>query len=171
MIELSKERIEQILHEETPKKEDSSTILRSIYTRYRRLYEQYLEDMDVLSDEKIAAFRKYSEETMALIRVYYMDIPEKTCEAIKAFEDEYSAELLGSGWKRYLLDSYEAFKEECETECHSEEDYRAQFKKQALTAFYKKMDSIFREGFDTEDKTVSNAVGGIAGLLFGRKKE
>ena len=34
MIELSKERIAQILHEETVKKEDADTILRSIYTRY-----------------------------------------------------------------------------------------------------------------------------------------
>ena len=39
MIELSNERVEQILHEETVKKEESGTILRSIYIRYVRLYE------------------------------------------------------------------------------------------------------------------------------------
>ena len=41
MVELSNERIEQILHEETMKKEELETILRSIYTRYMRLYEKY----------------------------------------------------------------------------------------------------------------------------------
>lgn len=44
MIELSHERIEQILHEETVKKEDLDTILRGIYFRYMRLYERYFAD-------------------------------------------------------------------------------------------------------------------------------
>ena len=38
MVELSNERIDQILHEETAKTEELTTILRSIYTRYMRLY-------------------------------------------------------------------------------------------------------------------------------------
>ena len=45
MIELSNERIEQILHEETVKEEKVSTILRGIYTRYMRLYEKYFSDI------------------------------------------------------------------------------------------------------------------------------
>ena len=48
MVELSKERIAQILHEETVKKEDSDTILRSVYTRYMCLYEKYFADIDGL---------------------------------------------------------------------------------------------------------------------------
>ena len=40
MVELSKVRIGQILHKETTKKEDLETILRSLYTRYMRLYEK-----------------------------------------------------------------------------------------------------------------------------------
>ena len=34
--------MEQILHEETAKKEESQTILRSTYTKHMRLYERYL---------------------------------------------------------------------------------------------------------------------------------
>lgn len=54
MIKLSNERIEQILHEETVKKEKSATILRGIYNRYMRLYEDYFADIDALNDDKIA---------------------------------------------------------------------------------------------------------------------
>ena len=61
MVELSNERIGQILHEETTKKEESETILRGIYTRYMRLFEKYLADIDALNDEKIADFKKYHE--------------------------------------------------------------------------------------------------------------
>ena len=41
MVELSNERISKILHEETAKKEELSTILRGIYTRYMHLFEKY----------------------------------------------------------------------------------------------------------------------------------
>ena len=75
MIKLSNERIEQILHEETVKKEKSATILRGIYNRYMRLYEDYFADIDALNDDKIAEFRNYHEETRSLIKYYYMDIP------------------------------------------------------------------------------------------------
>ena len=54
MIKLSNERIEQILHEETVKKEELATILRSIYNRYMWLYEKYFADIDALNDEKIS---------------------------------------------------------------------------------------------------------------------
>ena len=54
MVELSNRRIEQILHEETAKKEELATILRGIYTRYMHLYESYFADIDALSDDKVA---------------------------------------------------------------------------------------------------------------------
>ena len=54
MVELSNERIEQILHEETKKTEALPTILRGIYTRYMRLYERYFADVDALNDGRIA---------------------------------------------------------------------------------------------------------------------
>ena len=53
----------------------------------------------------------------------------------------------------------------------SEKRLKAEFKKQALEAFYKEMDDVFREGFGTGSKTVADAVGGITGLLFGKEKK
>ena len=76
MVELSNERIEQILNDETGKTEDVKTILRGIYTRYVNLYERYFADFDKLNEEKIEAFKKYHEETRSLIKYYYMDIPQ-----------------------------------------------------------------------------------------------
>ena len=111
MVELSKERIEQILHEETMKKEELETILRSIYTRYMRLYEKYFADIDALNDDEVAELRKYHEETRSLVRYYYMDIPLDICMGLKEFENKYSANLLGPEWHEYLFDSYEEFKE------------------------------------------------------------
>ena len=46
MIELSKERIDQIVYDETPKTDVLPTILRSVYNRYMRLYEDYFTDLD-----------------------------------------------------------------------------------------------------------------------------
>ena len=63
MVEFSKERIGQILHEETMKKEETETILRGIYTRYMLLYERYFADIDTLDDDKIAELKKYHEDT------------------------------------------------------------------------------------------------------------
>ena len=57
MVELSNERIEQILHEETKKTEALPTILRGIYSRYMNLYEQYFADIDALNDDQIAEFQ------------------------------------------------------------------------------------------------------------------
>ena len=56
MIELNNERMEQILHDETAKTEDLTTILRGIYTRYMILYERYFAGFDALNDDKIAEF-------------------------------------------------------------------------------------------------------------------
>ena len=79
MIELSTERIEQILNEETVKKAETTAILRSIYTRYMLLYERYFTDIDALNDDKIAQFKNYHEETISLFKYYYLDIPQDTC--------------------------------------------------------------------------------------------
>ena len=83
MVELSKERVEQILHEETMKKEELETILRSIYTRYMHLFENYFADLDALNDDKVAELKKYHEETKSLVRYYYLDIPQDICMDIK----------------------------------------------------------------------------------------
>ena len=65
MIELSNERIEEILHKETGKTEELTTILRGIYIRYMRLYERYYADIDALNDDVIAELKNYLEETKA----------------------------------------------------------------------------------------------------------
>ena len=170
MIELSKERIEQILHEETIKKEELETILRSIYTRYMRLYEKYFADIDALNDDEIAELRKYHEETMSLVKYYYMDIPLDICAGIKEFENTYSVNLLGPEWHEYLFDSYEGFREKSKSKNKSEEYLKAEFAKQALAAFYEAMDYVFREGFGTGSQTAKSVVSGITGLLFGKEK-
>ena len=52
MVELSNERVDQILHEESQKTEELKTILRGVYIRYMRLYERYFDDIDALNDDK-----------------------------------------------------------------------------------------------------------------------
>ena len=166
MVELSKERIEQILHEETAKKEELDTILRSIYTRYRRMYEKYFADIDALNDDKIAELRKFHEETRSLVRYYYMDIPQDICTGLREFDNKYSANLLGPEWHKYLFDSFKSFKEENRGRNKSKEHLKAEFAKQTLTAFYEAMDYIFREGFGTADKTTENTLSEIIGKFF-----
>ena len=167
MIELSNERIQKILHEETAKKEDLDTILRSVYTRYMRLYEKYFADLDALNDDSVAELRKYHEETQSLVRVYYMDIPVDICAGLKEFENQYSDKLLGPEWHEYLLDNYEDFKAYSRIRDKSDEYYKAEFKKQAMDVFYDSMDYIFRDGFDTDSQTTRKVVNGLTGLLFG----
>ena len=70
MVELSRERIEQMLQEETAKKEELANILRGIYTRYMRLYEKYLADIDALNDDEIGKLRAFHKETRSLFRYY-----------------------------------------------------------------------------------------------------
>ena len=70
MVELSNERIKQMLEEETKETEDLTTILRAIYTRYMNLYERYFADLEALNDDKIQEFKKYHEETRSLIKYY-----------------------------------------------------------------------------------------------------
>lgn len=169
MIELSTERIEQILHEETAKKEELDTILRSIYTRYMRLYENYFADIDALNDDKIAEMKNYHEETKSLVKYYYMDIPQDVCMQIDEFEKEYSDKLLGPEWHEFLFRSYAEFKGESQDEEKSEKVLKAEFSEQALTYFYEAMDYVFRDGFDTGSKTVEQTKGWLSGLLFGKE--
>lgn len=170
MLELTNNRIEQILHEETTKKEELSTILRGIYTRYMRLYEQYFADIDALNDDMIAEFRKQQEETDSLVRYYFLDIPEDICEQLKEFNEKYNSKLLGPEWHKCLFDLYEDFKKESWTE-KSEESLKAEFAEQALASFYDAMGSVFREGFGTGSKSGENVINGIAGLLFGKQEK
>ena len=170
MKELTNERIEQILHEETTKKEELSTILRGIYTRYMRLYEQYFADIDALNDDMIAEFRKDQEETDSLVRYYYLDIPEDICGHIKEFNEQVNARLLGPEWHKCLFDLYEDFKRESWAK-KTEEIFKSEFEKKALESFYDATGSVFREGFGTGSKTHENVLNGIAGLLFGKQEK
>lgn len=170
MVELSNERIDRILHEETVKKEETETILRSIYTRYMRLYEKYLENIDGLNDAEIAKLREYHEETISLVKNYYMDIPQDICTWLREFDNTYSVNLLGPEWHEFLFSKYEEFKEKSRDKSKGEDYLKAEFKRQTLMAFYDTMDYIFREGFGTGSLTTKKVVSGIAELLFGKKQ-
>lgn len=169
MVELSNERIKQMLEEETKETEDLTTILRAIYTRYMNLYERYFSDLDALNDDKIAEFKKYHEETKSLIKYYYMDIPQDVCAGINEFEEKAGDKLLGREWKKTLYDAYTEFREKYKVKDRSDEYYQEAFKKEALKAFYDAMDSVFRDGFGTGSQTAKDMFDGISGLLFGKK--
>ena len=169
MVKLSNERIKEMLEEETKETEDLTTILRAIYTRYMNLYERYFAEPEALNDDKIAEYKKYHEETKSLIKYYYMDIPQDVCAAINEFEEKAGDKLLGREWKKTLYDAYTEFREKCKVRDRSEEYYQEAFKKEALKAFYDAMDYVFRSGFGTGSQTVQEAIGGITGLLFGKK--
>jgi hypothetical protein len=68
----------------------------------------------------------------------------------------------------YLSGSYKEFTEKSKSANIGEEYLKAEFAKQALTAFYAAMDYVFREGFGTNSQTVKDVVNGITGLLFGK---
>ena len=171
MIELNNERIEQILHDETTKKEELTTILRGIYTRYMNLYERYFSDPASLNDDKIAEFKKYHEETKSLIKYYYLDIPQDICLGIREFEENISDKLLGRDWKKNLYDVYDEFKAKNKAWNKSEEYYQAEFSKMAMKEFYEAMETIFRSGFGTDSQTSKDIFNGITGLLFGKKEK
>ena len=170
MIELSKERIEKILNEETAKTVELKTLLRSIYTRYMRMYEKYFSDIDALNDNTISELRKYNEETKSLVRYYYLDIPKDIYEGIRQFENKSVANLLGPKWRKYLSDNFAAFKEEHDDEYRSEKSLKEAFAKQALKDFYDAMDYVFREGFGTDSQSAKEFTNGLSGLLFGKGK-
>ncbi len=172
MIQLSDERVQEMLHKETVKKEDRDTILRSIYARYMRLYERYFADIDALNEDAVAEMRNFHEETISLIKYYLMDIPEDTCGGIRKFEKMYTDKLLGSDWRRFLFGQYEDFKAESrDMGAKSEDYYKAAFAKKALTGFYDAMEYIFRPGFGTESEAGKQIMNGISGLLFGKEKK
>ena len=171
MVELSNERIKQMLEEETKKTEDLTTILRAIYTRYMNLYERYFAEPEALNDDKIAEYKKYHEETKSLIKYYYMDIPQDVCAAINEFEEKAGDKLLGREWKKTLYDANTEFREKYKVKDRSDEYYQEAFKKEALKAFYDAMDSVFRDGFGTGSQTAKDMFDGISGLLFGKKEK
>lgn len=168
MVELTNEVIERILHKETAKKEETATILRAVYTRYMLLYEKYFADIDALNDETVAGLRGYNEETASLVKYYYLDIPADVCEGIKAFEEKYSAGLLGPEWKKTLAESYERFREK--NTGLKEKPLKEAFAKQSLSDFYDAMDYLFRDAFGTASKIGENVLSGLTGLLFGNSK-
>ena len=168
MIELSNERIEQMLHEETVKQEETITILRGVYTRYMHLYEKYFADIDALNDDIIASFRNYHEETKSLVKYYYMDIPQDICKCLITFDNEYNEKLLGAEWHKYITSVYKDFKSKNKNK--SQEYLKNEFRKQTLAAFYEAMDYIFRDGFGTGSQTFDSVVSGISNLLFGKEK-
>ena len=165
MVELSNERVDQILHEETHKTEELITILRGIYIRYMRLYERYFADIDALNDDRIAELYKFHEETKSLIKYYYMDIPLDICTALIEFDKQYSAKLLGTHWRRYIFDSFNEFKSDNGDK--SEKCLKADFEDKILTAFYETMDYILRDGFGTGSESAKEIKDGLADLLFG----
>ncbi len=165
MVELSNERVDQILHEETFKTEELITILRGIYIRYMRLFERYFDDIDTLNDEKIAELNKFHEETKSLIKYYYMDIPLDICTVLFEFDKQYSEKLLGSNWRRYLFDSLKKY--ESDRGDKSKEGLKADFENNILTAFYEAMDYIFRDGFGTYSESTKKVEDGLVNLLFG----
>ena len=168
MVELSNERVEQILHEETKKTEELATILRSIYTRYMRLYEQYFADIDALNDDKIAELKEYHEETRSLVKYYYMDIPQDVCIGLADFDKTYGNKLLGPNWHKTLFDNYEDFRNGNILNFDTEEDLKAHYAERLLTAFYGEMDDVFRESFETVSKTAERVAEGLSDLLFGK---
>lgn len=168
MLELNNERLDQILHIETPKTEPLPVILRCIYTRYIRLYEQYFADIDALNDKKIAELRKFHEETLALVKYYYMDIPHDICMDIDEFEEKFSDDLLGYNWHEVLFENYEEFRERYEDEFEDVIDSRIKKEYRDLTmkAFYLSMDDIFRDGFGTSSRNASEMLEKLSGLFF-----
>ena len=171
MLELSHERIGCILEEETPKTEEMTTILRAIYTRYMVLYEKYFADIDALDSDRIAELKKYHEETQSLIKYYYMDIPQDICRGLNEFEEKSSSLLLGPNWHQYLFKSYDDFKEENGIYGIKDKEFKTEYAKSVLKAFYETMNHIFRDGFGTGTKTVEKMVSGISSLLFGKREE
>ena len=165
MIELSKERIDEILHKETLKTEDQKTLLRAIYGRYMHLYEDYFSDTDKLNEKKITQLQKYHEETKSLLKYYYMDIPYDVCTALIEFDKQYTDKLLGKDREDFLSGYFNQFKNESRNKNRSEEELKADFAKEKLKNFYEAMDSVFRESFGTDSVTVDKTVNWFKNLF------
>jgi hypothetical protein len=98
-----------------------------------------------------------------------MDIPQDICHEIHEFEEKVSDKLLGRDWKTHLYDIYEEYKAKNKDWNKKEEDYKAEFPKAAIDAFYEAMESIFRDAFGTNSATAKEFIEGVGGLLFGKK--
>lgn len=166
MIELSKERIDQIVYDETPKTDVLPTILRSIYNRYMHLYENYFADLDSLNDNKIAELRKYHKETKELIKYFYLDIPMDDIIGLDNFDKDYTDKLLGDGWHDYILENYGDFRDLYVNKDKTEKEIKAYFADKALECFYDDMDSIFRDDFGTGSKTTEAIFEGLKSLFI-----
>jgi hypothetical protein len=171
MLELSKERIEKILHEESPAKEDQDVILRAIYNRYMDLYERYFADIDALNDEKIAEFRAYHEETKSLFKYYYVDIPLDVCDGLRKFYKESDCKFLGPKWHNELTELYDDFKNTNTDITISDEELKKKFSEKTLGDFYKSMDYIFRDSFGTESEADKVQVSWFRRIFFGEKEK
>lgn len=171
MVELSVARINQILHEETAQREELSMIVRAIYTRYMRIYEEYFADIDALNDEKIAEFNKKNEEIKSLMKYYYLDIPLDVYEELTEFDHEYNDKLFGSDWHGFLSDSYKTFKEHGMSDSKGEKALKADFAKEALSGFYETMDDIFRDCLGTNSVKAKEAASGFWEMLFGNDQK
>ena len=167
MVELSYERIGEILQKETWKTEGQATILRAIYTRYMLLFERYFADIDALNDEKIAELKQYDEETKSFVKYFYMDIPEEVAEALHYFDREYSAKLLGPDWSKLLTIGYKEFRLDHLDDQWDEARVKDEFKEQNLSDFYDAMDRIFRDGFGTGSRMNEEVTNRFASILFG----
>lgn len=162
MLELSKERIDQIVHEETPKTEELPTVLRSIYVRYMHLYEKYFSDLDALNDSEIAELKKYHDETASLMKYYYIDIPMDVYAGLEELDERYTSKLLGPGWHKYIFGHYNDFKGNYKNIDKSEECLKVEFRERVMEAFYDTMDYIFREDLGTGSKMLERIGNGIA---------
>ena len=171
MKELSKERIDKILHEENLKTEDQKVLLRAIYLRYMHLYETYYSDIDKLNDKKIEQLRKYHEETKSLLKYYYMDIPHDVTLCLIEYDKKYTDNLLGENWSSYLMESREKFRQSIKKNDINEEELKAEYTSLSLEAFYDVADDVFRDDFDTGSKTVEGITGFFRGLVFGETKK
>ena len=167
MVELSNERIDKIMHEETLKTEDLKTLLRAIYTRYMHLFERYFADIDKLNDKKIAEFRKYHEETKSLMKYYYVDIPHDVFLYLSDYDERYVDKLLGTGWKDYLTENFNKFKKNKTKDSDDEKSIKAKFADHCLDDFYESMDDAFRDSFGSHSKTAEGFRGFITTMIFG----
>jgi hypothetical protein len=168
MVGLSNEKVDQILHAETPKTEPLALILRGIYTRYMRLFEQYYADIDTLNDNKVAELRKYHEDTKSLVKHYYMDIPHDICMEIDEFDKKCTKKLLGYNWHEYLFDDYEEFREDRDSEDERERNLKAEYSKEKLEEFYEEIGSVLRDGFGSGSKAREKVVNELQGMFFGQ---
>ena len=170
MLELSNDRVGQILHQETLQTEELTTILRAIYTRYMRLYEKVFADIEALDDAEIARLRKYHEETRSLVKYYYLDIPQEICTGLDEFDNKDCSKMLGPDWHEFLSDKFQEFRDEDFFSDKSESQIKAEFAEKSLNRFYESMDSVFRSGFGTGVLTTEDVVKGIKHLAFGKDK-